>query len=237
MKRRTIAALATAVVLAGAALLAGCSDDPQNRPVRSGPVAGDSFENLTEIWHPLNNLEEACSQRNIDRYREALDADYYTFFFSPADFASGQTAQFWTYDEDTEAAERMFDPQLPDIGKRAVNLEFDLIFDKDSIVWSEFVPADPPNETWYSTTVGYTFYIKLGDGVREYVQRPGSGASITVRQHPGEGKWRIVQITDIPGTAQNSISIRQLAERDVQDASLGEIKAIYTPPEPTRKAR
>jgi hypothetical protein len=210
MKRRTIAALATAVVLAGAALLAGCSDDPQNRPVRSGPVAGDSFENLTEIWHPLNNLEEACSQRNIDRYREALDA---------------------------EAAERMFDPQLPDIGKRAVNLEFDLIFDKDSIVWSEFVPADPPNETWYSTTVGYTFYIKLGDGVREYVQRPGSGASITVRQHPGEGKWRIVQITDIPGTAQNSISIRQLAERDVQDASLGEIKAIYTPPEPTRKAR
>jgi hypothetical protein len=227
MKQRIITALATAVVLAGAALFAGCSDDP-TIPSRSKP---SPFANLTEIWHPLNNLEEAYRHREIAHYCATLDSTYYTFFFSPADFSSGQTDEFWTYDEDTQAAERMFDPQLPDLSIRAVAFEFDLIFNKDSIVWSEIMPGNPPNETWYTATMGYSFYIKLGDGVREYVQPPGASATITVRKDPDDDLWRIVQVYDIPGLAWNGRSIRQLVERAVEGTSLGQIKALYTPPE------
>jgi len=195
---RKFAPLATALVCV--ALTSACLLDPKEKPPGPDPVKPKGkFYDLTEIWHPLNNLEQAYSQRNIERYAEALDSVYYTFFFSPADYSSGKTDESWTYDQDTGAANRMFDAQLPDISKRAVNLEFDLVFNPNSIVWSEVIPADPPNETWHAATFGYTFYIKLGDGVREFVQAPGASATITVRQDPGSGKWRIVQIYDVPG--------------------------------------
>jgi hypothetical protein len=230
MKHRTIAALATAIGLAGAALFAGCSEDPQIPPHRSGPAqTTGSFENLTEQWHPLNNLEVAYEQRNIDRYRQALDPDHYTFFFSPADFSSGKTDEYWDYTVDTWAAERMFDPQLPDISKRAVILEFDLVFDKDALTWNPVQPDSTPSETWHETTVGYTYFIALGDGVRAYVQPPGASVTITVRQDPDDDLWRIAEITDLPGTAQNAPSIPQLAQRRVEESSLGQIKALYAP--------
>jgi hypothetical protein len=182
------------------ALTSACLLDPKEKPVDPGkpPVKG-KFYDLTEQWHALNNLEEAYRQRNIDRYREVLDSVYYTFFFSATDYSSGKTDELWTYDQDTRAASRMFDQQFPDLNLRAVNLEFDLIFNKDNLLWSEVIPGDPPNETWYTTTMGYTFYIKLGDGVREYIQAPGASAQITVRQNPSDGKWKVVQIYDVLG--------------------------------------
>jgi hypothetical protein len=196
---RKFAPLATALVCV--ALTSACLLDPKEAPPDvPRPTPSGKFYDLTEIWHPLNNLEQAYGQRNIERYAEALDSVYYTFFFSAADFSSGNTDESWTYEVDTGAAGRMFDAQLPDISKRAVNLEFDLIFNPNSIVWSEVIPGDPPNETWQTATISYTFYIKLGDGVREFVQSPGASAQITVRQFPpGDGKWRIVQIFDLPG--------------------------------------
>jgi len=225
MKHRTIAALATAIGLAGAALFAGCSEDPTTPP-KPKPTPSP-YENLTEQWHPLNNLEVAYGQRDIAHYRAALDSAYYTFFFSAADYSSGKTDEFWTYDTDTWAAERMLDLQLPDLNIRAVILEVDLVFDKDALTWNPVQPDSAPSETWHATTVGYTYFIALGDGVRAFIQAPGASVTITVRQDPDDGKWRIAEITDMPRTTQNAPSIRQLAQRRAEESSFGQIKALY----------
>jgi len=194
---RKFAPIAAALVCV--ALTSSCLLDPKEKPPGiDPPKPPGKFYDLTEIWHPLNNLEEAYRQRKIDRYQECLDSDYYTFFFSDADYSSGKTAESWTYGQDTDAAARMFNEQLPDLNIRAVALEFDLVFNKDAIVWNTVNPGTP-DEDWYTTTIGYTFYIKLGDGVREYVQAPGASAQIVVRQDPSDNLWRIVQIYDVPG--------------------------------------
>jgi len=177
------------------AFTSACLLDPKEAPPPPDPVKPKGkYENLTEQWHPLNNFDLAYSQRDIARYSEALDPTYYTFFFSPGDQIT--IAEYWTYDQDTRAASRMFDQQLPDLNIRAVALEFDLVFNKDNLQWSEIIPGDPANETWYTTTVGVVFYIKLGDG-REFAQSPGASAQITVRKDPTTNLWHIVQIYDI----------------------------------------
>jgi len=192
-KRRHAVALAMAGLLAGAALLAGCSEDTSAPPP---PPKSTGFENLTEVWHPLNNLEMSYIQRNIDRYSDALDADYYRFYYSTAVPASERGDTYWTYDQDTQGMRLMFDAQLPNLNMRVVNMEFDLVFDKDALNWVEVAPGDPPNETWYTTVVPYTFYLKLGSG-DEYGSKRGATAQITVRQHPDDDRWRIVGVADL----------------------------------------
>jgi len=213
--------LLVASLVALTSILAGCSDDPAAPSTPAPKQTPSPYKNLTEMWHPLNNFEVAYVMRDIAGYSEALDKTYYTFFFAPGDVIT--IAEYWTYDQDTRAAARMFDQQLPDLNIRAVALEFDLVFNKDNLQWSEIIPGNPANETWYTTTVGVVFRIRLGDG-REFTQPPGASAQITVRQDPATHLWHIVQIYDLP---ERFGGIVPNAHRSPKTTTLGQMKAIY----------
>jgi hypothetical protein len=68
-------------LIAATALLLACADE-------ENPVITDdgqqSFQNLTQREHVLNNLELAYNERRFTPYDALLDPNF-TFFFSPGD--------------------------------------------------------------------------------------------------------------------------------------------------------
>jgi hypothetical protein len=183
-----------ACILAGVAMLAGCGEDTSAPAEERLPP-----EEPSEMWSPLSDLEQAYRQRNIERYHAALDPHYYRFYYITTARGARAPRAYWTYERDVRGMERMFDPQMLPTEMRAVVIEFDLIFDKDALVWTEFEPGDPPKETWYTATVPHSFYLKLGSGA-EYETPEGARADITVRRSPDDGRWRIVTVEDLGNT-------------------------------------
>jgi len=206
-------------LVAGVSLLAGC-DDPKT-PLR--PEAGPSpYADLTEQWHPLENVKLALVRREVGPYRSALDAAYYSFVFAPGDVAAGLDS-LWTFSEDAASAKRLLDRRLPDLANRAVTIEFNLLYDKDPAAWGTVASTHPAGETWHTITASYVFLISFGDG-RAFTQVPGAQADIVVREDPSDGKWRIVQIRDILPAAPANASTGDPKPESVDEASIGWIK-------------
>ena len=183
-------------MLASALLVAACSDDPTSPP----PPPGQTGElNLTQRWHVLNNIEYAYQTRRPDVYDELLNADF-TFFFSPGDVGSG-IPESWGRTEELEATTRLFNSNqqsVPPADPVCRSIRLDVVFEEDAINWVEFEPEAFPGESWYSTTVFYTFTFEMEPNTT-YIAQNGAKAQFTVRNTGTEQNphWELVEFRDL----------------------------------------
>jgi len=73
-----------------------------------------------------------------------------------------------------------------------------LVFEPDDLAWVEVQPEDFPTETWYATTVFYTFTFEMEPNTT-YIAQNGAKAQFTVRntgtdQNP---HWELVEFRDL----------------------------------------
>ena len=83
MTQRFASAALTLLVIG---VMSSCILDPDPKPPTPGPPPVTAkFENLSEKWHVLNNLELSYNERDIVHYTEILDSLEFIFFFSEGD--------------------------------------------------------------------------------------------------------------------------------------------------------
>jgi hypothetical protein len=208
--------IALCVGLAGAVTLSACSDD--TGPPPNGPHP-HQFEDLSEKWHVLNNFELAHNKRMIYRYDELID-DNYTFFFDTTKNGSPTTIQ-WGRPDDVTITTGLF--SVVD------KLELDLV-DLEKPVWTEMTVSD--SETWYTTTLYYSFVVKIG--ATTYTSVSPAQMSFTVRNAGTVDKprWKLVELRDLAHLRRSSTGrgaersaprrrddVRQNEKRDVTGVS------------------
>src|SRR5512139_1219857 len=93
------------------ALVAGAlacnDDDPVTPPVTPGPT----FQDRSEKWHVLNNLELAYNMRNITRYDALLDENF-TFYLTDKDVVAGLPS-YWGRADEVTVSQHLFSKQPP----------------------------------------------------------------------------------------------------------------------------
>ena len=182
------------------------------------------FEDQSERWHVLNNIEYSYNTRRIDHYDELLDAEF-RFFFAPGDVKGG-APESWDGTEEWEATARLFrsnsqtDPPQDPI---CLSMRLDIPFVTGEIEWVEFIPAEYPTEKWYSATLFYVFTFEIHPDMT-YIARSGAKAEFVVRNHPQDGKdhWELVELRDLGGTIEEPAAAASVAE-----ATWGGIKRLY----------
>ncbi|HXV14715.1 MAG TPA: hypothetical protein VEC56_10975 [Candidatus Krumholzibacteria bacterium] len=182
-----------------ALFLSSCLLDPDEDPPGDDPPPALELKPLTEKWHVLNNIEYAYSRRVKSAYEELLNEDF-TFFFAPGD-VGGEIPATWDRNEEFGATGRLFDsngqPEPPaDPVCRSIRL--DLQYDPDQIQWVEKIPENFPAETWYYTTVFYTFTFEMLPS-DTYIAQPGAKAEFAVRNAGTEQDphWELVEFRDL----------------------------------------
>ncbi len=188
-----------ALFLFGLVLLGAiaCEDDPT---YPSTPSSGSVRENLSQRWHVLNNIEYAYKTRRTDIYDELLNASF-IFYFSPGDVNGGSPVTF-DRSEEINATGRLFQSneqtQNPPPDPVCRSIRLDLVFEPDDLEWVEVQPEDFPTETWYSTTVFYTFTFEFEPNTT-YIAQNGAKAQFTVRNTGTEQNphWELVEFRDL----------------------------------------
>ena len=188
--------LTLVIALACALLVAACDDDPTRPPTSGGGIKN---ENLTQRWHVLNNIEYAYKTRRIDIYDELLNSDF-VFFFSPGDVNGGAPETF-NRAEEKDATGRLFasnQQSEPPADPVCRTIRLDLIFEADDLQWVEVQPEAFPGETWYSTTVFYTFTFEMEPNTT-YIAQNGAKAQFTVRNTgtDQDPHWELVEFRDL----------------------------------------
>jgi hypothetical protein len=176
--RQSIAPL---VLLAAAMTLSACIYD--TGPPPDGPHP-QQFQDLSEKWHVLNNFELAHNKRMMYRYDELIDENY-TFFFDTTQNGSPTTIQ-WGRPDEIVATSGLF---------AAVDkLDFDLSL-PENLNWTEMTVTD--SETWYTTTLYYSFVVKIG--ATTYTSVSPAQMSFTVRNAGTADKprWKLVELRDL----------------------------------------
>ena len=189
--RRTHTALAGILVLSLS--LGACILDPKTDTGDGGGGPSQKFQDLTQKWHVLNNLELAYLQRDINRYEELLDPAQYTFYFTDVQQGNPVPATM-DRDKDLLVTGNIF------TGKKGTDKEvvsLDLNLEWESAQWVELPPdsAGGRNETWWTTTVNYSFTIKTAGGT-DYVTQGTPKAQFSVRKG-ADGKFRLVEWRDL----------------------------------------
>lgn len=185
---RKFATLAVCIACLG--MTTSCLLDPKETPdPPETPPA--KFKDLTEREDVLFNLELAYNQRGPTsqaEYDRLLD-DAFIFYFSPEDYANGKTPEQWDRSSDVPATQRLL--------QDALNLDLDL---QGQISWVAVVPQDFPDETWYTTTVNYTFTMRFGrDPETTWITSGQPQVQFTVREVDvdGQTQWRLVEWRDL----------------------------------------
>lgn len=192
LKRFTTIALA----LLFAGMMTSCIFDPkQEKKVDDGGGnTGQKYEDLTEEWHVLNNLELAYNEMNIDRYQELFDQKNFVFHFSQGDIG-GEVPSQWGATEEVASATNMF----TQAGGRDNNpiLSIELKLSYENLEWNDYeLPDDFPNETLRRITgVVYDFSIVTANDLT-YITSGAPRADFIVRNV--DGKWRLVKWYDLP---------------------------------------
>lgn len=184
-----------------ALFLSSCLLDPKEDPPGDDPPPGPPLEikDLTEKWHVLNNIEYAYERRVKATYDELLNTDF-TFFFAPGDVGGEIPAQ-WDRTEEVNATGRLFDSNAqgePPVDPVCRDIRLDLQYDPDTMQWVEIIPEDFPSETWYTTTVFYTFTFEM-EPDDTYIAQPGARAQFTVRNTgtDQDPHWELVEFRDL----------------------------------------
>jgi len=189
MIKRLLLVVAVAVC---AAVVSGCGED---EPIVNGKVPEvPRFENLTERWHVLNNLELVYLQRNTDEIEKLMD-DAFTFFFSDGDVGGSIPVQ-WNREAEIAATQGMLTGP-----NRLLSVDVDIQFDKDTLQWIAVVP-DPQGpfagETWFKTTVTYIFTLRVDEDLT-FITAGAPRVQFTVREADVNGTlfWRLIEWRDL----------------------------------------
>ncbi len=177
---------------------------------------------LNERWMVLNNFEYAWSKRNINVYDDLLDREF-VFYFASGDVTAGLPEQLNRVEELTIASYLM-DPGFAG-PYRCLSAHVDLVFDKDTITWTETIPASHPDETWYTTTVFYNFVLEF-EGDITLIPRDGAKAQWTVRNVPknGHDRWMLVEWRDLGAPPP---VFQQRTTNAVDEVTFGLVKGLY----------
>jgi len=178
-------------------VVSSCIFDPKEDDV-DPPPPPVTVQPLTERWHVLNNIEYAYSKRNPNVY-DALLSEEFTFFFSEGDVGGEIPAQ-WNRIEEFNATAGLFtsnsqtEPPADPVCKQ---IKLDLVYEQANLSWVEKIPENFPDQTWYTTTVNYTFTFQM-DGDLTYIQN-NAKAQFTVRDTgpTGSPHWELVEFRDL----------------------------------------
>jgi len=207
----------TRLVLLAAAVavlaLGGCDADKQR--VTKPRLIPFVYQDLSEKWHVLNNLQFSYNELDEDRYVELLDPDDFVFTLDPNDVRPGEPTS-WGYSVDSTIAVNM----LGGGGSNPiVSIDLELV-DFKNAQWTEFDPSGSPG--LYRATVQYNFSIATQNDIT-YVTSGTPSAEFTIAQSDvgGEKVWRIVEWKD------NSGNMSAASPASTQEHSWGKIKALY----------
>jgi len=195
MLKRNLILLCLAVLVAATA---SCIFDPKKDEGDDDDKPKQSYQDLTQKWHVLNNLELAYRDRLVNRYQDVLDPQF-TFFFSEGD-VGGEVPEQWGRDEEIEATTRLFDKTLNDPNfPRCKSIAMDLV-NEQTVNWVSVVPEAFPDETWYTANVFYDFQFELEPDLT-LIPFLGSKGQFTVRDvgTPEKAKWQLVEFRDLGG--------------------------------------
>ena len=208
--------MTNALLIASFTVLAACEAD-RVRPAENTPPPKWTIENLTERWHVLNNLEAAYNQRNSTEYARLIDPDEFVFYFSAEDFSNGRTPEKWGPAEENAATTALL--------QDALNIDLDVVFSPDQILWTPLTPDSFPDEIWFVAVVNYTFSMRFNSDPETTFQTANQPqTSFTVRSWDDNGteRWRLVEWRDLAG----SLSIIPRSS-SVEETSWGRVKALY----------
>jgi hypothetical protein len=210
MKRLSMIVISTLLVLAAA----GCDDDPA-RPKDTTP---SPYNDLTEKWHVLSNLERAYDERNIARYAEVFDQDNFVFHFNPGDVANGDTPEQWGYVEEYNSASNMFSGAGGQNNNPILSIDLTLK-DVESATWTEVEDTRFPGESLWSATINYTYYIDTEADI-QFITQGAPKAQFIVREI--DGKWKLVTWYDLQGTYQ-----ARAQAASTRETTWGQVKVLY----------
>lgn len=200
------------------ALTPACSEDDPAAPEPDNSVL--SREPLTSRNAVLNNIEYAYGNLQADVIDELLDSDF-TFFLSAADVADGLT-EYWTREDEMQVTMSMFASSTRPAELLIRSMRVDIRFDEAE--WSSFVPPSAPGETWYTTTLFYTFTVEIEPDIT-LVAIPGSKAEFVVREDAtGSGtEWRLVEWHDLGA----SLASATRGAAAVSESTWGKVKELF----------
>jgi hypothetical protein len=180
------------------------------------------FPALTSREAVLHNLEAAWDLRASGKIDELLD-DNFTFFFAPGD-VGGSIPEQWSRMDELQTTHYLFIsntqpvPSGPECRSVRVNLSM------NNVQWVAIVPQAFPEETWYTTTVFYSFVVEMAPD-QTYVSRAGAKSQFTVRNvgSVAAPHWRLVEWRDLG--ANLLMSTRTIT--GTSETTWGAIKALY----------
>jgi len=216
VRKRLLPALLCAGILVFA-----CSDEEQENCCLVDP-GSPGFENLTERWHVLNNLEAAYNQRNSTEYDRIIDPDDFTFMFTVS-----SSSQSWGPVADKRATAALL--------QDAINIDLDIVL-PDTLLWTPISPDSFPDETWYQVTVIYMFVMRFNrDPETTFLTANQPLTSLIVRPYDDNGteRWRLVEWTDLA----NTLTIIPRASGSVEETTWGGVKALFWTAQPAVNAR
>jgi hypothetical protein len=169
------------------------------------------FKNLTEKADVLDNFERAHNERDTSHYDALLD-DNFTFFYTEADVGGAGTPVQWGRTDDITATHGLF--------AAASTIDMDVVRE-GGVTWIE---VNPGSETWYSTTVYYTFVIHIGDTT--YLTNAGTKMQFTIRNAGTDmaPQWRLVQLRDLGGP---SLQAQATSAAETQPTTYGQVKSLF----------
>jgi hypothetical protein len=203
--------LIPALVLLAAA---GCDDDPAQP--RRIPTPSP-YNDLTEKWHVMSNLERAYDERNVARYAEIFDQDHFVFHFNPGD-VGGDVPEYWGYTEEINSATNMFTGGGGHNDNPILSIDLTLM-DIESATWTDVEDARFPGETLWQATVQYSYYMDTEADI-QYITSGAPKAQLIVRQV--DGKWKLVTWYDLEGTYQMQTAAA------TQESTWSKVKALYS---------
>ena len=186
------------ILLLSLAFVSGCGDDPVTPPPDDSP----KLLALTSRVAVLNNIEVAWNTRNAAVYDDLL-GDNFTFYFAPGD-VGGEIPEQWDRGSEMRSANCLFTSKGgPPIdcpqGPQCQSIHMDLQY--DNVQWDPVIPDQFPDETWYATTVPYTFTFEMVPD-QTYTNEGNAKAQFTVRNVGTETAphWQLVEFRDLGNT-------------------------------------
>jgi hypothetical protein len=180
------------VVAVAAGLMTSCILDPQKKKDEEPPVPKE-FKSLKEKDDVLWNLELAYNLPDIEEFRKLLD-DEFIFFFSEADYGTGDIPISWERPDEILTTTNLFNKNLPG-PLRATNIDLRLTYTKGE--WTEIPQGD--EDSWYSMEVVYNITVQTVSGV-DY-KGNNLKAQFIIREAIPENEtekiWRIIRWRDI----------------------------------------
>ena len=203
-----------------AGMLACGGDDDTVTPTPIGPD-WPVFQNRTEKWHVLNNLELAYNQRKIDNVRNLLDQDF-TFYLTDKDVQSG-LPEAWDRAVEISITTNLFSKDPPGEMPAVKSIRLDILWE-DNLAWVE--TAAPINdETWYMATCFVNFKIEVEPDLT-FISNNGTKAQFVVRNAgtDEQPRWTLVEMRDLGAPSSPSAVSALMA---TEPATWGHVKALF----------